>query len=247
MKGLPTILLVSLAAAMAGCRGPGVKLTEMDPPPIATVTDHTVTIKFGVDLLFPKTQVHTKARIQGETLYLWGYRTSRVQNSKCAIHLPASVNPQSISVVWIDPDGRQLRTPIICPFGAAYLNFATNYQATYQETPPTFFWCGSAPANGQKVLRAIRSGDPQAKASARALIGSQVTFVGEGVEHEGPDLETQDGIKISVDLVPFQTVSSGPCGEWGGEVQGKLESIDFSNRVIHIEAGPEHWMVSWRL
>jgi hypothetical protein len=219
----------------------------MDSPPTATVTDHTVTIRLGSDMFASAAWVHPTVRIRGQTVYIYGYLTFRKQNSKYIVRLPASVNPESISVIWIDRDGNQLRTPIICPFGTAYFNFLKNYQATYKDPPPTFFWCGSAPANAQTVLRTIRSGDKRTEADAQALIGSPVTFDGEGTERNGPGLETQDGIKIVVDLVPFQTVGPGPCGEWGVEVQGKLESIDFSDRVIHIEAGSEHWMVSWQL
>ncbi|HEV2330018.1 MAG TPA: hypothetical protein VGY56_14650 [Verrucomicrobiae bacterium] len=223
----------------------------MFSPPRASVTDHTVTIHLSNYLADrPPTWIHPKAEVQGQTIYLYGYRTSQVQKSTYIVRLPASVNPQSVSVIWIDPDGSQLRIPMICPWGNganAYRRFYENYKPRYHDTPPRFFWCGPGPTNGQTVLSAVRSGDPKAEADAQALIGSPVTFVGAGWERQGPDLETGDGIKIIVHLVPSQVVGPGPCGEWGVEVQGKLESMDFSNRVIHIEAGPEHWIVTWQL
>jgi hypothetical protein len=246
MKTVTAILLVSLALLMTGCRG-RVRLKDMVSPPTATVTGHLVTIHFGNTMFSSTPWIHPMAEIQGQTVYIFGYRTSREQNPRCVVRLPASVNPQSVSVVWRDPDGSKLRIPMICPLGNAYLNFCRNFQATYHDTPPNFFWCGPAPENGQTVLCGIRSGDPQGKAEARTLIGFPVTFDGEGVARGSDDLQTQDGIKIIVDLVPFQAVGPGPCGEWGAEVMGKLESVDFSNRVIHVEAGPEHWIVTWQL
>jgi hypothetical protein len=217
---------MSLAFSMTGCHR-RVRLKDMGSPPTATVTGHTVTIHFGNTMFSSTPWIHPMAEIQGQTVYLFGYRTSREQNPKCVVSLPASVNPQSVSVVWRDPDGSKLRIPMTCPMGNAYLEFYRKYHAIYQDPPPVFFWCGPAPTNGQAVLRGIRFGDAEGKAEARAMIGSPVTFDGEGVVRGSGDLQTQDGIKIVVDLVPFQAVGPGPCGEWGAEVMGKLESVVF--------------------
>lgn len=127
------------------------------------------------------------------------------------------------------------------------LKFCRDYTQSFHDTPPYFFWQGPAAANGQAVLRKIRSGDAQSLTSARALIGSPVVFIAEGAElRHGifSDLQTRDGIRIEVDIVPFRDVHPTNCGSWTAEVKGTLESVDFEKRLIRISTKPENWKVA---
>jgi hypothetical protein len=130
-----------------------------------------------------------------------------------------------------------------------WARFAVKYQNTYHDTAPRFFWRGPEAKNGQLVLAAIRSGDAQSKTNVQALIGSQVVFVGEGVPRNGfwSDFEINDHIDVKVDVVPFEKVHPGPCGEYGVEVKGELESVDFGKRIICVKVKPENWKVTWQL
>jgi hypothetical protein len=138
-----------------------------------------------------------------------------------------------------------------CSTRSAWLKFARSYETTHSGPPPRYFWRGAGLANGQIVLDGIHSGDAESRAKVRALIGSSVVFVGEGTRglrrDLWSDLVTSDGTEIMVDIVPFQDVHPGPCGEWGVEVKGKLESVDFEKRMIRIEAKPENWKDTWQL
>ena len=137
-----------------------------------------------------------------------------------------------------------------CSTRSAWLKFARNYEATHSGPAPRYFWRGPGLANGQTVLDGIHSNDAESRARVRALIGSSVVFIGEGADlRKGirADLETGRGIQVLVDTVPFEAVHPGPCGEYGIEVMGKLESVDFDTRIIRIEAKPKDWKVTWQL
>jgi hypothetical protein len=45
-------------------------------------------------------------------VYVVGYRTMREQSREFVVHLPASVSSQTVSVVWVDPDGSHVTVPI---------------------------------------------------------------------------------------------------------------------------------------
>jgi hypothetical protein len=134
-----------------------------------------------------------------------------------------------------------------CSTRSEQLRFDHKYVETYHEQPPCCFWKGQGPRNGQMVLAAVRSNDAAGKAKVRTLIGPPIVFDGEGLVLGNPDLETRDGIKIIVELVPFEKVYPGPCGEWGAEVKGKLEGMDFEKRIIRVKANPKNWKSTWQL
>jgi hypothetical protein len=138
-----------------------------------------------------------------------------------------------------------------CSTNTAWHKFAHNYQASHPDQPiPYYFWRGPGLVNGQIVLDGIRSSDAESRTKVGALIGSPVVFIGEGNHLRKDiwsDIVTDDHIEILVDIVPFQAVRPGPCAQWGVEVKGKLESVDFEKRVIRVEAKPEDWKDIWQI
>ena len=112
MKRFATILLLSLSVVLTGCHKPEVKFSDMRPTPTATVSGDTVTIHLGGDYLNSATYVCPKSKVEGQVIYVFGYRTLREQKREFGIRLPASVSSQAVTVVWIDPDGSRVPVPI---------------------------------------------------------------------------------------------------------------------------------------
>ena len=112
MKRFATISLLSLSIVLTGCHKPEVKFTDMRPTPTATVSGDRVTVHLGGDYLNSATYVCPKSKVEGQTVYVFGYRTLREQKRELSIRLPASVSSRSVAVVWIDPDGSDVPVPI---------------------------------------------------------------------------------------------------------------------------------------
>jgi hypothetical protein len=112
MKRLAAVLLLSFTVLLTGCHKPEVKFTDMGPSPTATVSGQNVTIHLGSDLINSASWIHAKANVRGQTVYVFGYRSLRTQSWEYVVHLPASVDSKSLSVIWIDPDGSQVSIPI---------------------------------------------------------------------------------------------------------------------------------------
>jgi hypothetical protein len=113
MKRYAAILLLSLTVFLTGCHKPEVKFTDMRPSPTATVSGNTVTIHLGGDFLTSAYYIHPQVRVQGQTVYVFGYRTLKEQSREYVVLLPSSVSSQSVSVVWINPDGSHVTIPIV--------------------------------------------------------------------------------------------------------------------------------------
>ena len=112
MKHFATILLLSLNMFLTGCAKPDVKYPDLSPVTTATVSGDTVTIHLGSDLTASACWTRPKARVDGRTVYVVGYRTLKEQSREFAVHLPASASSQPVSVVWVDPDGSRVTVSI---------------------------------------------------------------------------------------------------------------------------------------
>ena len=112
MNRIATILLLSLTVFLTGCAKPDVKYSDLSPATSATISGDTVTIHLGSDLTASACWTRPKARVEGQTVYVVGYRTLRVQSREFAVRLPASVSSQTVTVVWVDPDGSRVTVPI---------------------------------------------------------------------------------------------------------------------------------------
>ena len=110
MKHFTTILLLSLSVFLTGCATPDVKYSDLSPATTATVSGGTVTIHLGSNLMASACWTIPKARVDGQTVYVVGYSTLREQSREFVVRLPAGL--QSVTVVWIDPDGSHVTVPI---------------------------------------------------------------------------------------------------------------------------------------
>jgi hypothetical protein len=112
MNRFATILILGLSVALSGCRSPEVRFTDMRPRPTGAVSGDRLTLHLGGDYYDSSTYVCPKFKFEGQTICVSGYRTLRQQKSDFEVQLPAAVNPQAVTVVWIDPDGSRMPVPI---------------------------------------------------------------------------------------------------------------------------------------
>ena len=112
MDRIATILLLGLTVFLTGCVKPDVKYSDLSPATTATVSGDTVTIHLGSDLTASACWTRPKARVEGQTVYIVGYRTLREQSREFTVRLPASVSSQTVTVVWVDPEGSKVSVPI---------------------------------------------------------------------------------------------------------------------------------------
>jgi hypothetical protein len=111
MNRFATILLLGLSVFLTGCAKPDVTYSDLSPATTATVSGDKVSIRLGSDLTASACWTKPKARVEGQTVYVVGYRTLREQSREFAVRLPPSVSSQSVTVIWIDPDGSHVPVP----------------------------------------------------------------------------------------------------------------------------------------
>ena len=112
MRRTAPAFLLLLTLLLGGCAAPDVKYANLQPATTATVVGDTVTVHLGSDLKASACWTRPKARVEGRTVYIVGYRTMREQSREFAIRLPPATNAQPVSVVWVDPDGSRVTVPI---------------------------------------------------------------------------------------------------------------------------------------
>lgn len=117
MKKLPIILIPVVGVLLAGCRtattDAQVKFTDLRPPPAATISDddNYINIAFGNDITAPSVWTHPESRIEGNTIYVYGYHNWNWASHYCTVEIPANVSPLDLNVVWINPDGSTNAVP----------------------------------------------------------------------------------------------------------------------------------------
>jgi hypothetical protein len=111
MNRASMILLVSLSVFLTGCATPDVKFSEMSTT-TATISNNAVTIHLGYDNLCSECSIRPKAKVKGQVVYVTGHRTLFEHSRELVVKLPASFNAQSMSVIWVDPDGTHVPVPV---------------------------------------------------------------------------------------------------------------------------------------
>ena len=111
MNRFTAILLLSLSPFLTGCSKPDVKYSDLSPATTATVSGDTVTVHLGSDLTASACWTRPTARVDGQTVYVVGYRTLQKQSREFVVRLPASASSQPVTVVWVDPDGSRVPVP----------------------------------------------------------------------------------------------------------------------------------------
>ena len=97
---------------LTGCATPDVKYAELSPATTATLAADTLTVHLGSDLTASACWTRPKARVEGRTIYIAGFRTLRRQSRDFEVRLPASETGESVKIVWLEPDGSQVSVPI---------------------------------------------------------------------------------------------------------------------------------------
>ncbi len=115
MKRSIAIQFLIIGTFLAGCRGPQVAFRDMDPKPTASVTGDILTVHLGVITNIPVSEVWIghKAKVIGHTVSIIGFQSFNYEQSReFAVQLPTPVSSQSVSVVWLEPDGSHVTVPI---------------------------------------------------------------------------------------------------------------------------------------
>ena len=128
-------------------------------------------------------------------------------------------------------------------FGAMLAMTSATSFAVEQPEPIFFLLETNAVVSARLVLAAVRDGDTQTRTNIQSLIGHNVVFIG-GTAPRGTnaDLTLGDDIILKVEIRPFRDVRPQSV-MWESEVFGRLDSVDFSNRVIRITTSSENWKV----
>src|SRR5215213_2454549 len=98
MNPFAAILLFGLTVFLTGCAKPDVKYSDLSPATTATVSGDTVTIHLGSDLTASACWTRPKARVEGQTVYVAGYRTLSEQSREFTVRLPALASSQAVTV-----------------------------------------------------------------------------------------------------------------------------------------------------
>ena len=112
MNRLAMIFLLADSVFLAGCTTPDVKYWDLRPLTTAALSGDTITVHLGSDLVNSACFTRPKTRVEGQKVFIVGYRTLREQRRDFLVRLPASVSSQSVAVLWVDPDGSRVPVPI---------------------------------------------------------------------------------------------------------------------------------------
>jgi hypothetical protein len=115
MKKLMAALILVSSGLLVGCHTPEVVFTDMTPTPTATISGNQVTVHLGSHNLASACWVHPVSKIQGETVYVYGYLTFNEIRREYVVNLPTSVSSQAVVVIWLNPDGSHILVPLTKP------------------------------------------------------------------------------------------------------------------------------------
>ena len=112
IRSAATLLLINAVFLISCGAAPDVKYSDLHPPAKATISGDTLVVHIGSDLANSACFTMPKARVEGHTVFISGYRTLRKQSRDFSVRLPASTSSQPVAVIWIDPDGKHISVPI---------------------------------------------------------------------------------------------------------------------------------------
>jgi hypothetical protein len=108
MKKFIYVMIAGLLILLTGCEGSGVKYSDICPAPTAFVSGDSLIINVGILRNAKNSWARLEMKVEGEKVCIYGYRTSEKQVSDFTFKLPASVNPQTVPVVWVNPGGTHI-------------------------------------------------------------------------------------------------------------------------------------------
>lgn len=108
MKKFIYVMIAGVLIFLAGCDDSGLKYSDISPAPTAWVSGDNLIINVGSLRKAKGSWARLEMKTEGEKVCIYGYRTSEKQVSDFTFKLPASVNPQTVPVVWVNPGGTQI-------------------------------------------------------------------------------------------------------------------------------------------
>jgi hypothetical protein len=112
MNRTAKVFLLAATVLSAGCAAPDVKYSDLHPAPTAILAGNTVTLHLGSDLTASACWTKAKAKVEGSTVCIVGYRTLRERSREFVVRLPAQAASERVSVVWMNPDGSRVAVPL---------------------------------------------------------------------------------------------------------------------------------------
>ncbi len=114
MKKTIALTLAVSSIFLAGCHKAGVQFADLRNAPVVTVTNDVVTIHFQGVYLGAETWAAIKSSVENTTLCVSGSKTSSEpdMDHDYTVKLTSAVNPQSLNVVWLNPDGSRVPIPL---------------------------------------------------------------------------------------------------------------------------------------
>ena len=105
--------VIATSVLLFGCANPDVRYADLKPATTATLAGETVTVHLGSDLTASACWTSPKARVEGSTVFIVGYRTLREKSRDFVVRLSAQASSQPVSVIWVNPDGSKVSIPIV--------------------------------------------------------------------------------------------------------------------------------------
>ncbi len=107
-KNFIYIIIAGMLILLSGCEDTGVRYSDLCPAPTAFVSGDSLIINVGSLRKAKGSWARLEMKTEGEKICIYGYRTSEKQVSDFTFKLPASVDPQTVPVVWINPGGTKV-------------------------------------------------------------------------------------------------------------------------------------------
>jgi hypothetical protein len=108
IKSFISIVVASVLILLAGCDDSGLKYSDISPAPTAFVSGDNLFINVGSLRKAKNSWPRLEMKIEGQKISVLGYRTTQKQSSDFVFKLPASVDPQTVPVEWVNPGGTKV-------------------------------------------------------------------------------------------------------------------------------------------
>lgn len=106
------LLILTAILGLGACTIPQVRYSDMNPYAYATASGAGLAVHLGVNQAEKAGWVVTNTKVEGQVVYLRGYRTYTQESRDVQVALPAGVDARSVSVIWVDPNGKFIPVPV---------------------------------------------------------------------------------------------------------------------------------------
>ncbi|MDB6117760.1 MAG: hypothetical protein JWO08_1541 [Verrucomicrobiaceae bacterium] len=106
------LLILASILTLGACTIPQVKYSDMNPYAYATASGAGLTVHLGSEQSRKAGWVVTNTKVEGRVVYLRGYRSYAQESRDVQVALPAGVDARSVSVIWVNPNGKFIPVPV---------------------------------------------------------------------------------------------------------------------------------------